>query len=208
MDESSRWGRTRYAALLFVCALHVVLVIALLIAAKSRILFTSIPNPIELVFLPRHAVPEISPPPASMDQSKRAARSVLPPSTAIAFDPSGTSAESVGPPVDWGQEARSVAAGIARRGAPEQLQRPTPSSSSPFALPPPHHKGDQIPTSDGRWIVYVSEDCYQVSKSITSITNATNTGIAIQTYCNRRSKEPRGDLFNQLPAYKRLQADK
>jgi hypothetical protein len=48
--------------------------------------------------------------------------------------------------------------------------------------------------------VYVFQDCYQMSKSNTSITNATNTGVAIQTYCNRRSKETR--------AYKRLHPDK
>jgi hypothetical protein len=29
----------------------------------------------------------------------------------------------------------------------------------------------------------------------------------LQTYCNRRSNKPRGDLFDQLPAYKKLHPD-
>ena len=57
-------------------------------------------------------------------------------------------------------------------------------------------------------MVYVSENCYQLSKEITYIENATNTGAKIQTYCNKRSKEPRGDLFKDLPAYKKLHPDK
>jgi hypothetical protein len=31
--------------------------------------------------------------------------------------------------------------------------------------------------------VFVSDNCYQVSKSITDITNATNTGVGLQAYC-------------------------
>ena len=56
-------------------------------------------------------------------------------------------------------------------------------------------------------MVFVSENCYQLSKEITYIENKTNTGKKIQTYCNRRSKTPRGDLFEQLRAYKRLHPD-
>jgi hypothetical protein len=141
---------------------------------------------------------------------KEATPSLVPPSSAITILPQVPAAENAGPTVDWAQEAHSVAAGIAKNAAAESLQEAALSASrrSPFASPPPHNKGEQIPTADGRWIVYVSHDCYQVSKSITSITNATNTGMLLQTYCNRRSKVPRGDLFDQLPAYKKLHPDK
>jgi hypothetical protein len=56
-------------------------------------------------------------------------------------------------------------------------------------------------------MVFISDSCYQVSKSITDITNATNTGVGTQTYCNQKSRLPRGDLFDQLPAYKKLHPD-
>jgi hypothetical protein len=96
-----------------------------------------------------------------------------------------------------------VAANIARGAPALEETRPSILANSPFAAPPPHQRGEQIPTADGRWMVFVSEDCYQLSKEITHITNATNTGKAIQIYCNRKSKEPRGDLFKQLSAYKK-----
>ena len=57
-------------------------------------------------------------------------------------------------------------------------------------------------------MVFVSENCYQFSKEVGYIENKTNMGKKIQIYCNRRSKTPRGDLFEQLPAYKRLHPDK
>jgi hypothetical protein len=32
--------------------------------------------------------------------------------------------------------------------------------------------------------------------------------MGLQTYCTWRSKAPRGDLFEQLPAYKKLHPEK
>jgi hypothetical protein len=208
MDELRKWGRSRYIALLLVSALHLSLVIALIIAAKTRILLTADPNPIELLVLPRTTAREISVPPAPANRTKKAAPATVPPSSAITLDPSANAAEHDGPPVDWAQEAQSVATGIAEKGLAERRQDPPTSLQSPFAPPPAHHKGEQYATADGQWIVYVSDDCYQVSKSITTITNATNNGMGLQTYCNRHSKTPRGDLFDQLPAYKKYHPDK
>ena len=56
-------------------------------------------------------------------------------------------------------------------------------------------------------MVFVSKNCYQFSKEVGYIENKTNMGKKLQIYCNRRSKTPRGDLFEQLPAYKRLHPD-
>lgn len=209
MDEPHKWERSRYFALVVVSAMHVSLVIALLIAAKIRVL-RSATNSIELLVLtpttaPRTAVPA----PAHAIRHKEATPSVVPPSSAITIFPQAPAVESAGPTVDWAQEAQNVAASIAKNAAAESHQESALGASprSPFAPPPAHHKGEQIPTADGQWIVYVSDDCYQMSKSITYIENATNTGMILQTYCNRPSKVPRGDLFKQLPAYKKLHPD-
>jgi hypothetical protein len=210
MDEPHKWERSRYFALLVVSALHATLVIALLIAAKTRVLLTSDPNPIELLVLPPNTVPQTAvPPPARANQPKKATPSGVPPSSAITNYPQAAAGENAGPTVDWAQEAQNVAADIAKKNSAERRQESALAASpqSPFALPPAHHKGDQYPTGDGQWIVYVSDDCYQVSKSITSITNAINNGMGLQTYCIRHSKVPRGDLFNQLPAYKKHRPD-
>jgi hypothetical protein len=112
-----------------------------------------------------------------------------------------------GKAIDWAQAAHDAAARFAERGNNEPTPA-EPTAISPFPQAAPHHKGEQIPTAEGRSMVFVSEDCYQFSKEITYIENKTNTDKKIQTYCNRRSKTPRGDLFEQLPAYKRLHPDK
>jgi len=210
MDEPHKWGHSRYIVLLAVSGLHVALLIALIIFARTRILLRVTPNPFELLVLPPNAAPEIRlPPPALTDRPKKAKPSAVPPAAVITIDPSAAPADEAGPPVDWAQEAVSVAAGIAKEGSAERGQgsASAPSVKSPFAPPPVHHKGDQFPTADGQWIVFVSEDCYQVSKSITDVSNATHNGMGLQTYCTRHSKKPRGDLFDQLPAYKKLHPD-
>lgn len=161
--------------------------------------------PIELLILPQNVAPTIPPPPNLTNRRKKNPETPAPPppDALEVVTPSPTSAVA-GPPIDWSQEAHNTAASIATGGPISNDTNPAAPSNSPFAAPPPHHKGEQIPTADGRWIVYVTDDCYQVSKSMTDITNATNNGMGLQTYCTRRSKKPRGDLFDQLPAYKKL----
>ena len=207
MHERQRWGRLRYVALLAVLVLHVAVLAGLIIAANTRIHMTAAAPPIELLTLPQNPTPTI-PPPALSDRSKKVeATPLAPPPDALSVVPPNASSDVVGPPIDWAQEAHNAAASIAK-GAPALPDtNPAPPANSPFAAPPAHHKGEQIPTADGRWIVYVTNDCYQVSKSITSITNASNNGMGLQTYCTRHSKTPRGDLFDQLPTYKKLHPD-
>lgn len=208
MEEQQGWERSRYAVLLGVLTLHVAVLTGLVLAAKTRLHATPAATPIELLVLPQNVAPTAPPTPTSPDRRKKVTAAPLPPPpdalTAIA--PNSTS-DVAGPQMDWSQEAHDVAANIARSAPALEETRPSILSNSPFAAPPPHHRGEQIPTADGRWMVFVSEDCYQLSKDITHITNATNTGVAIQIYCNRRSKEPRGDLFKQLPAYKKYHPD-
>jgi hypothetical protein len=132
---------------------------------------------------------------------------VAPPPDALTVVTPDSTSDVAGPSIDWSQEARNAAASIAKGAPALDDTNPVLQSNSPFAAPPAHHKGEQIPTADGRWMVYITDDCYQLSKSMTSITNATNNGMGLQTYCNRRSNKPRGDLFEQLPAYKKLHPD-
>jgi hypothetical protein len=208
MEERQRWGRSRYAALLGVLALHVAVLTGLVIAAKTRIQAMLITVPIALLVLPPNAAPIAPPPPSLSDRRKKFSPiPVPPPPDALTVTTPDSTPDIAGPPIDWSQEAHDVAANIARSAPALEGTKPPILSNSPFAAPPPHHRGEQIPTADGRWMVFVSEDCYQLSKEITHITNATNTGKAIQTYCNRRSKKPRGDLFKELPAYKKYHPD-
>jgi hypothetical protein len=211
MDEKHKWGHSRYIALFAVSGLHVGLLIVLIIFARTRIAVNISANPIELLVLPPSTAPRIPLPSTALTDRPRKAISMTPqPATAVATESLVAPTDEAGPPVDWAQEALSVAAGMAKEGSAERRQESAliPSAKSPFALPPAHHKGDQYPTADGQWVVFVSDDCYQVSKSITAVTNASNNGMGLQTYCTRHSKKPGGDLFDQLPAYEKLHPDK
>ncbi len=204
MDEPQRWSRSRYLALLIVSVLHVAVVTGLVISAKTLVRTSSLAIPIELLILPQNAAPTDKPLPTALDHPKNeAVRPPIAPPESLTAVPLNSASDLTGPPVDWSQEAHDAAMSMAKASPPTDRTIPAPSSNSPFAQVPLHHKGEQIPTADGRWLVFVSDNCYQVSKSITHITNATNTGVAIQTYCTRKSKTPRGDLFEQLPAFKK-----
>jgi hypothetical protein len=125
-------------------------------AAKNRLLLISNPNPIELLVLPPNTAPQTAvPPPAISNRSKKTAPPAVPPSSAIAIYPQAAAAEIAGAAVDWVQETQAVAADMAKKSAAERRQESAAPPRSPFALPPAHHKGEQFPTGDGRWIVYV-----------------------------------------------------
>jgi hypothetical protein len=208
MDDQHRLKQSRYASLLAVLALHAAVLTAFFMAAKTRLVLRESMPPLELLTLPREFTPPQSalpPTKASPDHQlrDRPAQSSLP-ADALTVAPI-TEGNAPGEAIDWAQEARDIAASIASRGTDGTPAEPRFPSA--FAQPPPHHKGEQIPTADGRWKVFISDRCYQLSKEITHITNATNTGKAIQTYCEKPSKTPRGDLFKELPAYKKHHPD-
>lgn len=209
MYEPQGWGRSRLVAFLVVLALHMAVLTGLVTAAKTRLRNLPAAPPIELLILPHKPAPAVPPPVSLPDHRKRnAVATLIPPAESLTVVTPSALPETAAPAIDWAAEAHNAAIRNAN-GAPPSAGStgPAPSSNTPFAQAPLHHKGEQIPTADGRWIVYVSDNCYQVSKSITAITNATNTGVGLQTYCTRRSKEARGDLFDQLPAYKKNHPD-
>jgi hypothetical protein len=112
-------------------------------------------------------------------------------------------ADSAGPLIDWASEAEKVAATPSPEFQP--FDGPPPAESNPstrsiFEDRPAHHAGEQIRTDDGRWVVYVSDYCYQMTNPFAA-PNALETGVGMQTYCLRKSNQPRGDLFDELAAY-------
>jgi hypothetical protein len=209
MDDRQQWKRSRYASWAAVVILHIAVLTALFLAPKTHIATPTAMAPTELLTLPRSVRrQERIPPPSLVTPDLQIRPQPLPPMT-----PSDAITEILtadgndpGQAIDWAQAALDAAARFAERGNNEPTAA-EPTAISPFPRAAPHHKGEQIPTAEGRSMVFVSEDCYQFSKEITYIENKTNTGKKIQTYCNRRSKTPRGDLFEQLAAYKRLHPD-
>jgi hypothetical protein len=138
----------------------------------------------------------------------------IPPTTpgALTIPQPAAPTESAESPIDWAGEAQRGAATAVTPGPeirsfdhrfPSESERPPKSI---FDEPPEHRAGEQFRTDDGRWVVYVSDDCYQISDPFAS-TNALANGMGVQTYCKGKPKTPRGDLFDQLPAYKRNHAN-
>lgn len=203
MQEWRKWERSRYVALLAVLALHAAVVTGLVITAWTRKLATPRAPPLELLILSRQPSPSFQPAPPELDRRSTILEvpQPLPADTLIDVSPNANT-DVEGLPIDWFQEAHNVAASIARGTQPPEGKSALPPNSV-FATPAPHYKGEQVPNADGTWVVYVSENCYQLSKDITYVDNKSNHGKAIKTYCKRRSKEPRGDLFKDLPAYKK-----
>jgi hypothetical protein len=111
-----------------------------------------------------------------------------------------------GVPIDWADQAHTVADSIAENtGAREGRSAPdlTAPQKSIFPEPPAHHAGEQHRLDTGEWIVFISDNCYQISSSIPAVPTAPGNGIGQSTFCLDDSNTPRGDLFDQLPAYKR-----
>jgi hypothetical protein len=209
MDDRQQWKRSRYASWAAVVTLHIAVLTALFLAPKTRIATPTAMAPTELLTLPRSVRrQEPIPLPSLVTPDLQIRPQPLPsmtPSDAIT-EILAADGNDPGKAIDWAQAAHDAAARFAERGNNEPTAA-EPTAISPFPQAAPHHKGEQIPTAEGRSMVFVSKDCYQFSKEITYIENKTNMGKKLQTYCNRRSKTPRGDLFEQLPAYKRLHPD-
>jgi hypothetical protein len=209
MDDRHQWKRSRYASWAAVVTLHIAVLTALSLTPKTRIATPTAMASIDFLTLPRSVRQrEPIPPPSLVTPDLQIRPQPLPsmtPSDAITDIPAADGNDS-GTTIDWAQEAHEAARRYAEHGKSEPTAA-EPTALSPFPQAGPHHKGEQIPTADGRTMVFVSENCYQLSKEIGYIENKTNMGKKIQTYCNRRSKTPRGDLFKELPAYKRLHPD-
>jgi hypothetical protein len=111
-----------------------------------------------------------------------------------------------GVPIDWVDQAHTVATSIvANTDAHESGVAPdlTTPQKSIFPDPPAHHAGEQHRLDTGEWIVFVSDNCYQISSAIPTLSNALDKGMGQSTFCLDGSSAPRGDLFDQLPAYQR-----
>jgi len=201
--------RSRYLAITAVLALHVALIAAILVSSRFRHILASSNLPLEITFLPKEDKPFVRPPPTHQVPKKIRG---IPPTVspaAHALELAQPSPTPSAPNVDWVREAEAVAATKARENYARGQTGSTvsPPTKSAFASPPAHHAGDEFTTASGERAVYVSENCYQVASSFSYSPNAMNNGMAVQTYCNGASNAPRGDLFDELPAYKKFHAD-
>jgi hypothetical protein len=206
LDDSKVWRPSRYGVLLVVLAFHVTMIAFLVASSKTLRLLLPTATLIEVPFLP-----------PTTAQRVRTNTSPSPPLDMTRVTPSVDATLSLSPelvpavgtfgvPIDWADQAHTVADSIAANtDARESRLAPdlTTPQKSIFPEPPAHHAGEQHRLDTGEWIVFISDNCYQISSSIPAVPTAPDNGIGQSTFCLDSSNTPRGDLFDQLPAYKR-----
>jgi len=210
----TRWRSSRSMSFLVVLALHVVILAAILVFSRTRFWRAPAAPPLEILVLhaPAPAAPPVPPP--VQPTVHRAAPIPALPARASALTPSAPAAPaapgSTGPPtIDWNREASIVAAIKGSEAATEAAAAAgaPPGVAPPFAPPPLHYAGEEISATNGDTMVFISSSCYVVSPKFPPIVNASNNGKPQQVYCIRKNKTARGDLFKDLPVYKKLHPD-
>jgi hypothetical protein len=208
MDDRKAWrpSRSRYGVLLVVLAFHVAMIALLMASSKTLRLFLPTPILVEVVFPPpataQRVRTDVSPsPPLEMTRVIPSIDATLNLSPALV-----PAAGTFGIPIDWADQAHAVADSIvANTDAGEsrlESDLTTPQKSI-FPEPPAHHAGEQHRLDTGEWIVFINDNCYQVSSAIPTVPAALGYGIGQSTFCLGNSDTPRGGLFDQLPAYQR-----
>ena len=200
LEGRKKINASQLIVLVSVLALHLAIVALFLVSPRIR-LAAPPASPMELIYLPTIRI--LEKPPALVAASKKVnpirsdAITLLPTAPqAPGATPSPDSGKSA-PTIDWSLEAQTVASEVAKRDT--GMTPNEPSQKSPFRAPPEHHLGDEFVTSDGGRAVYVSKNCYQVSKTFTEPSNAISNGMGVQTYC-KRSK---GWIDNLFDAFKK-----
>jgi hypothetical protein len=170
MDQSKVWGRSRYAALLVVLGLHVSVLAVLLTASGSQDMVVSDNEPVQLIFVPPPVMPKIRAENALPRRLRgNTSISVAPPvlDADSTLTPAGSGTQGNGSGVDWAAEARrALQAFEIRKHLPPSNNTVSRTAAEENWWPQaPHHAGDQFKTPGGDWIVWLSENCYQLASS-------------------------------------------
>jgi hypothetical protein len=107
---------------------------------------------------------------------------------------------------DWASDARRAAAAVTVtsrvRGFGESPEENSARTGAQRV--PAHAPGEQYRTTDGAWVVWVSDRCYLVSDvPPMGLPQVLARSIPTRTVCQGGDTESRGDLFKDLPAYEK-----
>ena len=167
MDESNKWGVSRYATLLVVLMLHLALFAALLTTSGARSPPTSTVDAVQLLYLPPVYLPKVRSENARPQRlSGDTAITVAPPvldSLSPSVSPApALSSDGSGSGVDWAAEARRALNAFEIRNRQPHSSKPAEDNWWPQAQ---HRAGERFKTANGDWIVWINANCYQVASS-------------------------------------------
>jgi hypothetical protein len=191
----------RALAFVLVVGLHG-LAITLLVALRNPSPL-SLPNDFVSTLILQSALP---PPAATSTQAHfnaPPARAVAPP-LALPLEAGASGDARTG--TDWALEAQQAAAAVTY--APHSRgfgTSPAAESANPGFQPLPGHvPGEQYRTTDGGWVVWVSDHCYVVSDvPPIGLPQVLARSISTRTMC-QGDAQSQSDLFKDLPAYEKL----
>src|SRR6185312_7344984 len=169
MDQSRRWGLSRYVALLVVSGLHLAFLAALMTAPRTRQFAWSANESVELVYLAPASFPKIRAenfhPKRLRGDTRPSMQPILPGSTASSVSPSAAASEGDGSGVDWKAEARRAVHSFEIRSHPPQGNYSVSGSPADDEgrTRTQHNAGDRYKTASGDWIVWINSICYQIS---------------------------------------------
>ena len=201
MEDTSDSRSPRFLILLGVIAFHAVILSWLLAASRYPLDLTSPDRFVELFLVP---------PPNIQPKGRPLSALVLPPERHLPPLPSDALTEVVPLPasptegeatrdVDWGEEVHRAAETAADDGSTfAGNDKPDSVSSRSSRFPAPrHHAGEQFRLDTGDWVVWVNDDCYQVSEWAPRSAGWSGSSLP-RTICPQASTTPRGDLFKDL----------
>ncbi len=200
---SQTTGR-RYAAMVLVAALHIlVLEIIVRTPRSQRTAAEDTTAWSTLFFVPTEMAPVPPPVKAKPTHARALApRSPQVPAAAAALPITTTPEATRGKPsVDWMAALQGVATDVA--GSQSAQARGAAPQSHSIWTPPTHRHGEQYTLNTGEKIVWVSDHCFIVSDPpVLGTPNAFAHSALTHTDCHKNSG-PRTDLFEDLPAYKK-----
>jgi hypothetical protein len=199
MDKPKAWGTSRSIALFVVLALHFAVLALLVMASRKTNYGVSAERPVELVYVPATKFPRVradttfSRPHLNTDIAIATTDITVPLAPIEGSSPQGTSStpEGHGSGVNWASEAhRAIKAFEIRRDQPQDAAQSVSSSWDEW-WPRQHHAGDQFKTESGDWIVWISDECYQIA--VAHSNPAAVTPSTPQTICPKKHDTPRGE---------------
>lgn len=205
MSQSSR---QRYGAIVFVGALHI-LILEIIIHGPRSQQFPSDDTTAwsTLFFVPAEAV-RIPPPVKSKPRnlSPLARPRLQPPAAEVALPITTTPDATQGKAsVDWMSELRTAATAVAgSQSGSGASEHGTPADSSSIWAPRVHFYGEQYQLRTGETVVWVSDHCYLVSEPPIAGTPSAFAHSALTHTACQAAPGPRSDMFKDLPAYEKF----
>jgi hypothetical protein len=198
------WSPRQGAASVAVLAIHATIITVAILATRSRDSQTSVRDFVSTWILTPTAPAPKTPNPQSLPPAPSFTIDPIqiepPKMESVPMPPAGTSGA-----IDWTMEAERAAAAISagpkgrqfgsRPGSGFQEEQPHP--------PPAHQPGEGYRDEFGNSVVWVNDRCYAVSEPGTFGTpDFLSRARPTYTVCIDRSA-PEGELFKDLPAYKK-----